>query len=134
MLNQRKDHKSHFKSKIRHILERLIRKFSLEAVEGFVPEADAKLITNIRKRRDRIKKKKAEQRRANNDSDDDDDFEEDPTKAAIKNRKLVQSKQKEFEDALHDSESELSGSDNDDNYIPEEFRDAVKPMVSTISV
>ncbi|KAI9349427.1 armadillo-type protein [Zopfochytrium polystomum] len=112
-------HKSHFKSKIRHILERLIRRFSLEAVQGFVPEADSRLIANIRKRRERLKKKKA--LAAKRESED----EEDPRKASLKAKKLMQSRQKEFEDALNDSESEL-GDSGDEAYIPESLRGVPK--------
>lgn len=54
------EHKGHFKSKVKHILERLIRKFGIEAVEEAIPEEDKKLIANIRKTRNRLKKKQEE--------------------------------------------------------------------------
>ncbi|KAJ3319677.1 hypothetical protein HDU76_000482 [Blyttiomyces sp. JEL0837] len=114
-----RDNKGHFKSKIRHILERLIRRFSLEAVQGFVPESDSKLITNIRKRRERLKKKKMTER-----STEEGDDEDDPVKAVLKSKTLMKSRQKEYEDAVHESESELGESD-DDQYIPEQLQPVV---------
>ncbi|KAH8917982.1 hypothetical protein BT69DRAFT_615638 [Atractiella rhizophila] len=52
------EHKNHLKSNIRHILERLIRKFGFEVVEKFVPEDDKKLLVNIKKRQIRAKRKR----------------------------------------------------------------------------
>ena len=34
------EHKGHFKSKVKHILERLIRKFGIEEIENSIPEQD----------------------------------------------------------------------------------------------
>ena len=51
------EHKGHFKSKVKHILERLIRKFGVEEVEQAIPEEDKKLVSNIKKTRDRTKRK-----------------------------------------------------------------------------
>jgi ribosomal RNA-processing protein 12 len=54
------EHKAHFKAKVKHIFERMIRRFGVDIVERYTPEADKKLIANIRKTRERRKKKKAE--------------------------------------------------------------------------
>ena len=54
------EHKGHFKSKVKHILERLVRKFGIEAVEAAIPEDDRKLVANIKKTRARAKKRDAE--------------------------------------------------------------------------
>ncbi|KAK6458428.1 pre-rRNA processing protein [Scheffersomyces xylosifermentans] len=51
------EHKGHFKSKVKHILERLIRKFGIEIVEQAIPEDDRKLVANIKKSRNRAKRK-----------------------------------------------------------------------------
>lgn len=59
LLVHSREHASHFKEKTRHIFERLIRRFSYEAVEGFVPEEDRKLLSNIRKRKERAKRRKS---------------------------------------------------------------------------
>lgn len=53
------EHRGHFKSKVKHILERLIRKFGVEAVEQAIPEEDRKLVANIKKSRARAKRKDA---------------------------------------------------------------------------
>lgn len=52
------EHKGHFKSKVKHILERLIRKFGIDAVENAIPEDDKKLVANIKKSRNRAKRQK----------------------------------------------------------------------------
>lgn len=54
------EHKGHFKSKVKHILERLIRKYGIDEIEEAIPEDDKKLIANIRKSRNRAKKKQEE--------------------------------------------------------------------------
>lgn len=54
------EHKGHFASKVKHILERLVRKFGYDLVEDAIPEEDKKLIANIKKLRNRAQKKAAE--------------------------------------------------------------------------
>lgn len=51
------EHKGHFKSKVKHIIERLIRKFGIDLVESSIPEEDKKLVANIKKSRNRAKRK-----------------------------------------------------------------------------
>lgn len=51
------EHKEHFRSKVKHILERLIKKYGLELIEESMPKEDLKLINNIRKTQDRQKRK-----------------------------------------------------------------------------
>ncbi|CAI5760206.1 unnamed protein product [Candida verbasci] len=55
------EHKGHFKSKVKHILERLIRKFGIEEIENNIPEEDKKLIQNIKKSKNRAKRKQEEE-------------------------------------------------------------------------
>lgn len=80
------EHKGHFKTKVKHIIERLIRKFGVEAVEEAIPVEDRKLVANIKKSRSRAKKKEAgaEADKAKNDP------------------KFMSA----FEEAVYDSESE----------------------------
>ncbi|GAA5831948.1 hypothetical protein JCM11251_002760 [Rhodosporidiobolus azoricus] len=59
LINWSHEHSNHFKVKIRHLLERMIRKYGYQDVERYVPEEDKKLVSNIRKRQARQKKKKA---------------------------------------------------------------------------
>lgn len=54
-------HKNHFKGRVRHMIERLIRRFGVPAVERHVDEDNKRLITNIRKRKERAKRKKSAQ-------------------------------------------------------------------------
>lgn len=54
------EHKGHFRLKVKHIVERLVRKFGAEAVEEAMPEDDRKLVANIRKSRARAKKKEGD--------------------------------------------------------------------------
>lgn len=73
LLNWSGDHKNHFKVKVRHIFERMIRRFGWEAVYGCVGnEAEnkekGKVLLNIKKRKDRAKRKKA--KRADEDEDE----------------------------------------------------------------
>jgi ribosomal RNA-processing protein 12 len=52
------EHKAHFKAKVKHIIERMIRRFGYDAVERHVPEEDKKLVINIRKTKERKKRNK----------------------------------------------------------------------------
>ncbi|KAF8251637.1 NUC173-domain-containing protein [Wilcoxina mikolae CBS 423.85] len=93
------EHKAHFKAKVKHIIERLVRRFGFEIVDKYTPNEDKKLIANIRKTRERRKRKKDEAKAANDDENDsDDDATEKPRR---KNRF-----ENEFDDALYGSESE----------------------------
>jgi len=111
ILSCSKDKKSHFKTKVRHIFERLIRKFSYEVVEGFVPEDSKKLIINIRKRRERAKRK------SNTEKKDEEN----------KNKEKTN---ENYEKTMYDSESDLGSGDEDsededegmDSYLPEQFK------------
>ena len=55
------DHKNHFKDKVKHIFERMIRRFGWEDVYGCAGdnEEGKKVLLNIKKRKDRVKRKKA---------------------------------------------------------------------------
>jgi hypothetical protein len=105
ILDHSGDFKSHFKSKIRHIFERLIRKFGYETIDGYFPDQHKKLIANIKKRRESLKKRK----QAGNDH---------------REQTQTQEKPKKFEEAFQDSDSDLD-SDNDD-YIPEQFKEETR--------
>ena len=55
-----REHKAHFKAKVKHILERMIKRFGVETVNKLCPEEDRKLIVNIRKTKDRNKRHREE--------------------------------------------------------------------------
>jgi ribosomal RNA-processing protein 12 len=63
------EHNGHFRAKVKHILERMVRRFGFEIVDKHCPGEDRKLMTNIRKTKKRIKKRKDAAKEA--DSDDD---------------------------------------------------------------
>ncbi|EWC47558.1 hypothetical protein DRE_03178 [Drechslerella stenobrocha 248] len=96
------EHKAHFKAKVKHIIERMIRRFGYEVVERNVPEEDRKLVVNIRKTRDRKKRRKQEAGEAGE--------EEIGGGAAAKRKGKFES---EFEEAIYGSESEESEGDEE---------------------
>ncbi|KIJ49356.1 hypothetical protein M422DRAFT_59161 [Sphaerobolus stellatus SS14] len=105
LLNWSGDHKNHFKVKVRHIFERMIRRFGWDAVYNCVgsePEERerGKILLNIKKRKDRAKRKKA--RAAEQDGDESDDEGAAPRKTGDA-----------FEDVLYGSESEIDESDDE---------------------
>jgi ribosomal RNA-processing protein 12 len=53
------DHKNHFKAKVRHIFERMLRRFGWNDVYSCAGEEEAaKVLVNIKKRKERAKRKK----------------------------------------------------------------------------
>lgn len=64
------EHKAQFKAKVKHIFERMIKRFGVEVVERNTPDADKKLIANIRKTRDRAMRKKENGDAAEGEDDD----------------------------------------------------------------
>ncbi|KAI0025677.1 pre-rRNA processing protein Rrp12 [Xylariomycetidae sp. FL0641] len=95
------EHKGHFRSKVKHIIERMVRRFGFDVVNRNCPEADRKLITNIRKTKERSKRKK-EAAKAGGDEDEQDQPDN-------KRRNRFES---EYDEALYSSESD--GSDDSD--------------------
>jgi ribosomal RNA-processing protein 12 len=51
------EHKGHLRAKVKHIFERMLRRFGFEVVAKYCPDADRKLLVNIRKAKDRSKRK-----------------------------------------------------------------------------
>ncbi|KAK5671508.1 pre-rRNA processing protein [Batrachochytrium dendrobatidis] len=129
ILEHSKDHKSHFRAKVRHIFERLIRKFSFEAIEGFVPESDKKLVNNIRKRRERLKKQKAEAGSGQRGDAADIDASHEPNGGK---KDIVLAKSKGFDHVVNGSDSELgTDSEDDEAYIPQQYRDETRHIKSS---
>ena len=70
LLSWSHDHKNHFKAKVRHIFERMLRRFGWDAVYSAAGEEEAaKVLINIKKRKERSKRKKSSQ--AQDDADGD---------------------------------------------------------------
>jgi len=97
------DHKNHFKAKVRHIFERMLRKFGWDEVYGCVDGQEAsKVLVNIRKRKERAKRKKA----AREDENEPPGTKTEPAGDA-------------FEDVLYGSESEVDDSEDDEEQAPQ---------------
>lgn len=98
-----KEHKARLRSKVKGILERLVRRFGAALIEQLVGDEDRKVVVAIRKERERRKRKKKEGKttRGGEDSDDDDadagsEEEDDRFDSA-------------FDRAIYDSDSEGEG-------------------------
>ncbi|KAG0050943.1 hypothetical protein BGZ83_004275 [Gryganskiella cystojenkinii] len=113
MIRWSHEHKGHFKVKVRHILERLVRRFGYDDVVAFVPEADKKLLINIKKRRERAKRNK-KNGNAGMDMDGDEEEEETDAKKSTKPLYMQTNFGSAYEDALYGSESDLSDDDEDE--------------------
>ncbi|PTB63803.1 NUC173-domain-containing protein [Trichoderma citrinoviride] len=99
------EHKGHFKAKVKHILERMVRRFGFDAVNKSCPESDRKLLANIRKTKERAKRKKDASKGAHDDDDASDDEEADGKRQY----------ENEYDRALYSSDSDDSGASDDDD-------------------
>ena len=52
------EHKGHFRSKVKHLVERCVRRFGGDMIERLTPEKDRPLVKNIRKTREKKKRRK----------------------------------------------------------------------------
>jgi ribosomal RNA-processing protein 12 len=112
------DHKNHFKAKVRHIFERMLRRFGWEDVYACAGEEEAsKVLVNIKKRKERAKRKKATR------GQDEEDEEVSILRPVICDESYMCSLQPSsakpavgdaFEDVLYGSESELDESDDEE--------------------
>ncbi|KAK8862963.1 ARM repeat-containing protein [Apiospora arundinis] len=97
-------HKSHFRVKVKHILERMVRRFGVDVINKHCPEEDRKLIANIRKSKERSKRKKDA---AKGEGEDDEE-----EQANGKRKARFES---EYDEALYSSDdSEASGESDDE--------------------
>lgn len=99
------EHKGHFKAKVKHILERMVRRFGFDLVMKHCPEPDKKLIANIKKTKERAKKKK-DAAKAGHDDDVSDDEDGDQKKQY----------ENEYDQALYSSDSDADA-DSDDGAV-----------------
>ncbi|PFH60111.1 hypothetical protein XA68_11466 [Ophiocordyceps unilateralis] len=105
------EHKGHFKAKVKHILERMVRRFGFDLVQKNCPEPDKKLIINIRKTKERAKRKRDAAKRGHDGDDGGSDYD---TSDDDKGRRRKQF-ENEYDQALYssDSDDEGAGSDHD---------------------
>lgn len=92
LLKWSNEHTGHFKSKVKHIIERLMRRFGESFIEQHFPESDKKLFTNIRKLRNRSKR----------DAEKDDNEIKEESVNNKSNRFMSA-----YDDVLNDSDSDL---------------------------
>ncbi|GAA5939156.1 mRNA-binding protein RRP12 [Sporobolomyces koalae] len=97
LVNWSHEHSNHFKVNIRHLFERMIRKYGYNEIERYVPEDDKKLVSSIRKRQARSKKKKLAQMEVENEDDDEE--------AAPKPQAAARSA---YDEVLYGSDSDVS--------------------------
>ncbi|KAL1887437.1 pre-rRNA processing protein [Sporothrix stenoceras] len=102
------EHKGHFRAKVKHILDRMVRRFGYDIVNKYCPEADRKLIANIRKTKERNKRKKKAADEAGDDSDDEGGDAGDQKKA--QGGRFDSG----FDEALYSSDSDNSDDDDGD--------------------
>lgn len=95
------EHKAHFKAKVKHIIERMVRKFGVETVERACPAEGRKLITHIRKTREQKKKKKQQ-------AEEDGEEHEERPKGKFES---------EYDQAVYGSESDESEGDSEDEFV-----------------
>ena len=99
------EHKGHFKAKVKHILERMVRRFGYDHIYRHCPDEDKKLLVNIRKTKERAKKKKDAAKAGNDEDADSGDEEEGKGGRRFEN---------EYDQALYSSDSDDDeGSDDD---------------------
>jgi ribosomal RNA-processing protein 12 len=112
-----REHKGHFKAKVKHILERMVRRFGYDLIHKNCPEADRKLIVNIRKTKERTKKKKDAARAGQDDEGSDDSGDDQPGKRQYEN---------EYDQALYSSDSDDSAASDDDHAGPRQKKKSQK--------
>jgi ribosomal RNA-processing protein 12 len=100
------EHKAHFKAKVKHILERMIRRFGVEVVNKNCPEEDRKLIANIRKTKERNKRHKDAAKAAGVEDSDDE-----------VGGKRTGRFESEYDEAVYGSDDSSDGSDVSDNEV-----------------
>ena len=99
-----REHKAQFRAKIKHILERAIRRFGFDTVEKYCPEDQKKFIHNIRKTKERRKRHKAADAAEGTTSEP-----QDRKKGRFES---------EYDEALYGSDSSSSSTDTDNQDPP----------------
>lgn len=111
------DHKNHFKAKVRHIFERMLRRFGWDEVYTYAGgEEAAKVLVNIKKRKERARRRK----NARSDYTEEDEEAVSPECTRTEQKWLYYAQgpttktnaSDAFEDVLYGSESELNDSED----------------------
>jgi ribosomal RNA-processing protein 12 len=104
------EHKAHFKAKVKHILERMIRRFGVDVVNKNCPEEDRKLISNIRKTKERNKRHKEAAKAAGDEGSDNEG-------EGAQGGKRKGRFESEYDEAVYGSDDSSDGSDVSDNEV-----------------
>ncbi|KAF4595934.1 Ribosomal RNA-processing protein 12 [Ophiocordyceps camponoti-floridani] len=126
------EHKGHFKAKVKHILERMVRRFGFDVVQSHCPDSDQKLMANIRKTKERAKRKKkdaankAHDGHDDDEDDDDDDDDEDDDDASHRGEQGRHGKAKrtktqfenEFDQALYSTDTDSAQPSDTEPNLP----------------
>jgi ribosomal RNA-processing protein 12 len=102
LLSYEHEHKGALQAKVKHIFERMIRKYGFQTVEKYTPEQGRKLINNIRKTKERAKRKRHGGQGSLQSAEDPD--------AAASVAAAAKARKHRFGDAFDEA---LYGSDND---------------------
>jgi ribosomal RNA-processing protein 12 len=102
------EHKAHFKAKVKHILERMIRRFGVDVVSKHCPEEDRKLIANIRKTKERNKRHKDAAKAAGGEGSGEDG-------EGARGGKRKGRFESEYDEAVYGSDDPSDGSDISDD-------------------
>ncbi|KAG0673315.1 hypothetical protein C6P40_003062 [Pichia californica] len=101
-------HKNHFKSKIKHLIERMIRRFGFDVIDNCIPEEDKKIMNSIRKAKNKAKRTKSGIEAA------------EEANADLSSKSGLSA----FDKALYDDESDSD--DDDDNDSAETVKESTK--------
>ena len=105
------DSKNHFKLKVRHVFERLVRKFGDDAIATLVGDDDRKLLVSIRKSQQRQKRKKAASASTKAATQLDADAMLDSDGEFVDPKAIAKARGDDaYEDALYGSESDVASS------------------------
>ncbi|KIH93473.1 hypothetical protein SPBR_04281 [Sporothrix brasiliensis 5110] len=102
------EHKGHFRAKVKHILDRMVRRFGFDIVNKYCPEEDRKLISNIRKTKERNKRKNRVADKAGDESEDEEG--DDGGERKTRGNRFDSG----FDAALYSSDSDNSGDEGGD--------------------
>lgn len=111
------EHKAHFRAKVKHILERMIRRFGADIVEKHTPEDDRKLIANIRKTRERRRRKKQAASAEDDAPDAADDPDDSPSEHTSQRQRRRGRFESEFDAAIYSSDSSSDAADADEREL-----------------
>lgn len=105
MLSWSNSHKNHFKGRVKHLIERLLRRCGYDVLKSAFPESEVKLLHNIQKSKERSRRKRSSSNDESADSTSNHNV-------SAKPRKF----DNEFDEALYGSESE-NESDEDSQEV-----------------